>query len=168
MSDALFRAKKEKRWPLFLILAMLSVFTLPAAWYWWSFERLNALDLRQTRQRESVMAPLESQVGSRLANWKTARADVASVQEKIKAMGETPEQWSHRSLMIDNQRMSRVEVEQYLHGLTNDDRNLLAPTAINIRASKAGESVFVRHKGLDKADALVVTIKADLYTRGAP
>jgi hypothetical protein len=168
MAGELLRSLKGKHWSLSMILAMLSVFTLPAAWYWWSLERLSALDLQQTRQRESVTAPLASQVGSRLSSWKAAQANVASFQEKIKSMGETPAQWSHRSITIDNQRMSRVEAEQYLRDLTNDDRNLLAPTTISIRAAKAGESVIVEHKGLDKSDALVVTIKADLYTRGAP
>ena len=167
MASDLLRSEKGKRWSFSLILAMLSVLTLPAAWYWWSLERLSALDLQQTRQRESVMAPLESQVGTHLSSWKAAQANVASVQEKIKAMGETPDQWPHRSITIDNQRMSRVEVEQYLRDLTNDDRNLLVPTTINVRAAKAGESVFLLHQGLDRADALVVTIKADLYTRGA-
>lgn len=166
MSDVMFRVMSNKRWPLSWVLAAMSVVTLPAAWYGWSFERLSVHDLQQLNQREAVMAPLESQVALRLSSWKSTQANITSVQEKIKAIGETPEQWSHRSITIDNQRMSRVEVEQYLHGLVTNDRSLLVPATINVRAVKAGESVFVSHQGLDSSDSLMVSIKADLYTRG--
>jgi len=165
MPEAPLRTAKGKRWSLYLILAMLSVVTLPAAWYWRSLERLNALDLRQIRQRESVMAPLENQVRERLLQWKAAQSSVTTAQDKVKMAGEMPDHWSHRSIMIDNQRMSRVELEQYLREMTTDERNLFVATTINVRASKTGDSVFVDHQGLDAADGLVVTIKASLYTR---
>lgn len=161
-------AVKAKRWQLSWVLAMLSIAALPSAWYWWSFERLSARELQQTLKREAVVGPLETQVNSHLAGWKAAQANVASVQEKIKKMGETPDQWSHRTITIDNQRMSRVEVERYLQELSTDERNLLVPASINVRAAKPGESIFVSHQGQDSADALVVTIKAELYTRSAP
>ncbi|MFZ4480732.1 MAG: hypothetical protein ACOYNZ_12655 [Rhodoferax sp.] len=144
---------------------MLSVAALPGAWYWWSVERLSAQGLRQTLQREAVVAPLEKQVLSHLADWKSAQANIASVQERIKSMGETPDQWSHRTITIDNQRMSRVEVERYLNDLGTDQNNLLVPAGINVRAAKPGESIFATHRGQDSADALTVTIKAELYTR---
>ena len=160
------RFARWKRLPLSWGLAVLSVAALPGAWYGWSLERQSALELQQALQREAVMAPLESQVADHLASWKTAQANVASVREKIKSMGEMPEQWSHRTITMDNKRMSRVEVERYLRDLGNDGRNLLVPTSINIQAAKPGESVFAVHKGQDSADALIVTIKAELYTRG--
>lgn len=159
------RTSIGKRWPLYSILAMLSVLTLPAAWYWRSVERLAALDLQQIRQHESVMAPLETQVGERLSRWQAAQADTGRVHNEILRVGETPDQWSQRSITIDNQRMSRQEFEKYLGDLVTDERNLFVPTAVNVRASKSGESVFVAHQGLDAADALIVTIKAGLYTR---
>lgn len=165
MPEALLRTSKGKRWSIYLILATLSVVTLPAAWYWRSLERLNALDLQQIRQRESVMAPLENQVGERLLRWKAAQSSVTTVQDKAKVAGEMPDQWSHRSIMIDNQRMSRVELEQYLREMTTDERNLFVVTTINVQASKTGDSVFVDHQGLDTTNGLVVTIKASLYTR---
>ena len=167
MARDLFRMAQGKRWPLSWVLAALSVATLPAAWYGWSVERLSARSLQQSIQRETVMAPVEGQVASRLSSWKTAQANVATVQEKIKSIGETPDQWSHRSVTIDNQRMSRIELEQYLRDLTTDDRNLFVPTTVNVKAAKADSSIFVLHQGMDSSDALVVTIKADLYTRGA-
>jgi hypothetical protein len=167
MAPTLLRAAQWKRLPLSLTLAVLSIATLPAAWYWWSVERLSAQNLQQTSQRESVMAPLEGQVSQHLAGWKSAQANVASVQEKIKSLGESPDQWSHRSITIENQRMSRTDVEVYLRDLVTNDRNLLVPSTINIRVAKPDDSVFVVHQGLDSADALIVTIKADLYTRGA-
>ena len=112
------------------------------------------------------MAPLESQVIDHLASWKTAQANVASVREKIKSMGEMPDQWSQRTITMDNKRVSRIEVEHYLRDLSNDGRNMLVPAIINIQAAKPGESVFAIHKGQDSAEALIVTIKAELYTRG--
>ena len=165
MTPEPLRTSKGKRWSLYLILALASVLTLPAAWYWRSIERLKALDLQQVRQRESVMAPLEAQVSARLLRWKAAQANVTMLQEKVKVAGETPDQWSHRGITIDNQRMSRVELEHYLRDLTTDQRNQFVATTINVRVAKVGESVFVVHQGKDSADALVVTIKANLYTR---
>lgn len=165
MTEAPLRTSKGKRWSLYLMLAMLSVVTLPAAWYWRSLERLSALDVQQILQRESAMAPLESQVGQRLLRWNAAQSSVSAVQEKAKVAGETPDQWSHRSITIDNQRMSRVELDQYLREMTTDERNLFVATTISVRTAKTGDSVFVDHQGLDAADALVVTIKASLYTR---
>jgi hypothetical protein len=150
------------------VVAMLSIFALPAAWYWWSYERVSARQLQQLHQRELVLAPLESKVSSRLAGWKSVQASLASVKEKIKATGESPDLWTRRTITIDNQHMSRVEAEQYLRDLTNNEHNLLVPAAILVRASKPGESVFTSHQGQDGADALLVTIKADLYTRGIP
>lgn len=150
------------------VMAMISVLALPAAWYWWSYERASARELQQLRKRESVLAPLESQVSTRLAGWKSAQANVASVQETIKSTGETPGQWTRRTITIDNQNMSRVEAEQYLRDLTNDERTLLVPTALLVRALKPNESVFTIHQGQDSMGALVVTIKADLYTRSTP
>ena len=161
-------AVKSKRWQVSWVLAMLSVAALPSAWYWWSLERLSARALQQTLQLEAVVAPLENQVTAHLSNWKAALSGVAAVQEKVKTSGEAPQQWSHRSITIDNQRMSRVEVERYLRELRTDERNLLVPSSLNVRAAKPGESVFAVHQGQDSADALVVTIKAELYTRSAP
>jgi hypothetical protein len=155
-----------KRLPLSWGLAVLSVAALPGAWYGWSLERQRAHELQRSLQREAVMAPLESQVIDHLASWKTAQANVASVREKIKSMGEMPDQWSQRTITMDNKRMSRIEVEHYLRDLSNDGRNMLVPAIINIQAAKPGESVFAIHKGQDSAEALIVTIKAELYTRG--
>ena len=160
-------AVKSRRWQLSWTIAVLSVAALPAAWYWWSLERLSASELQQTLRREAVVAPLEGQVNSHLSSWKAAQANLASVQERVKTMGEVPNQWSRRTITIDNQRMSRVEVESYLLSLRNDQRTLLVPSSIHIRASKPGESLYVTHRGQDSADALVVTIKAELFTRGA-
>lgn len=168
MSNAVANALKSARWQLPWVLALLSVAALPGAWYWWSLERLSARALQQTLQREAVVAPLESQVTTHLANWKAAQAGVTAVQEKIKTSGEAPQQWSQRSITIDNQRMSRVEVERYLRELRTDERSLLVPSSLNVRAAKPGESIFAAHQGQDSADALVVTIKAELYTRSTP
>ena len=167
MSVTLLRAAQRKRLPLSLVLAVLSIATLPAAWYWWSVERLSAQALQQASQRELIMSPLESQVSQNVAGWKSAQSNVASVQEKIKTLGEAPDQWSHRSITIENQRMSRIDVEVYLRDLVTNNHNLLVPSTISIRAAKPGDSVFIVHQGLDGADALIVTIKADLFTRGA-
>ncbi len=159
-------AVKPKRWQVAWILAMLSVVALPAAWVWWSFERLSARELQQILQREAVVAPLQTQVTARLANWKSALANVAAVQERTRTMGESPDQWSRRTITIDNQRMSRVELERYLVDLSNGQQKLLVPTSINVRSAKPGESIFAVHQGQDSADALLVTVKAELYTRG--
>jgi hypothetical protein len=167
MTGDVFSGTLRKRWGLTWLLAVLSIAALPLAWYWWSLERVSARELQQVRTRESVVAPLESLVNTHLAGWKTAQANVASVQEKIKSMGEAPDQWSRRTITIDNQRMSRQEVEKYLRDLTNDERNVLVLNTLSIRAAKPAESVFATHKGQDSPDSLVVIIKADLYTRGA-
>lgn len=120
------------------------------------------------QQRASVMLPLEGQVNAHLAAWAGAQANVADVKEKIRSVGEWPELWARRTITIENQRMSRAEVEKYLGELANNDRSLLVPSTINIRVAKPAESVFVAHQGLDSAEALVVTIKAELYTRSSP
>ena len=166
-NDSSGAAVKLKRWQVSWILAMLSVAALPSAWYWWSLERLSAREFQQTLQREAVVAPLQARVTFRLANWKSAMANVTSVQERIRTMGESPDLWSRRTVTIDNQRMSRVEVERYLADLSSGQDRLLLPSSINVRAARPGESMFVAHQGQDSADALLVTVKAELFTRGA-
>jgi hypothetical protein len=146
---------------------VLSIIALPAAWYWWSQERVDARWLEQSLRREAAMEPMEGRVASNLSAWKLALANVATVQEKVKFMGEVPEQWTKRSITLDNQRMSRVEAQKYLRELTNDEQNLMLPSTIFVKAAKPGESLFAADQGQDAPESLIVTIKADLYSRGA-
>lgn len=128
---------------------------------------MDAQWLQLSLRRESAMEPLEGRVASNLSAWKSALANDAPVQEKIKSMGEVPGQWTQRSITLDNQRMSRVEAQKYMSELTNDNQNLLIPSTIFVKAAKPGESLFATDQRQDAPEALIVTIKADLYSRVA-
>lgn len=168
MPAAVPRRAPAKRWSVSWALAAASVLALPLSWYWWSAERAKAAGLQQARQHASVLAPLQSRVAAQLAEWGSVRADGAAMQQKLESLGEVPQRWQRRSITIEKERMSRVEAERYLHELVSDERALFLPSAILIKAARQEESVFAVHQGQDSPDALVVTIKADLYTRSEP
>jgi hypothetical protein len=161
------RPASGRRWYALCLLAAIAIVSLPLTWYWWNVERLRGREIQQLRQQVASGVPLQQQVTARIAEWNLAQANTAAMREKVRALGEEPGQWQHRTITIESQRMSRVEAERYLRDLTNNQRSVFVPTVIHLKAAKANESVFSPHQGLDSADALQVTIKADLYARSA-
>jgi hypothetical protein len=162
------RPASGRRWYAPWLLTAIAIVSLPLAWYWWKVEQVSALRIQQLQQRAASGVPLQERVTARIAEWKRAQAATAVMSGDVQALGEEPDQWQHRTITIDSQRMSRVEAERYLRDLTNNQRSVFVPTVIHLKATKANESVFSVHQGLDSADALQVTIKAGLYTRNAP
>lgn len=150
------------------LAAAISIVSVPACAYWWSAECAQAERLQQLRQREAVLQPLEGQVSTRLASWKGTQAKVDSAMDAVTRQGESAEQWQRRTLTIENQRMSRSEVEQYLAELVTNEHSLFLPSTLYLKAARPQESVFTAHQGQDSPGAIIVTIKADLFTRSKP
>lgn len=161
------RGASHRRWQAPWLLAIAAIVSLPLAWSWWSVERVSARAIQQLQQRSAASLPLEAQVSSRIRQWQSSQAATSNVQDRIRVAGEEPGQWQRRTITIESQRMSRAEAERYLRDLTNNERSVFMPSVIHLKAAKASESVFSVHQGQDSADALQVTIKADLYTRAA-
>jgi hypothetical protein len=76
-----------------------------------------------------------------------------------------PANWQSQTITLEHQPMSRREAERYLHDLSAGDHRWLVPNVIHLRAASASESLFGVHQGLDASGALLVTVKAELYTR---
>lgn len=150
------------------LLAAIAIVALPASWSWWSLERAAAERVRLGRDSQAAMAPLHERVASRIRQWQSLRDRTAAVQQQLAGRGETPDRWEQRSITVEGQRMSRTEAEQYLRGLMTTGDTLLVPSAIHLKAGRPGDSVFAEHQGQDHPEALVVTIKADFYTRRVP
>lgn len=149
------------------VLAAASVVTLPLSWLWWSHEQAHAAALRQEARRDTSLAPLTEQIGARVAAWSALREQVPARGEQLRQLGEAPATWARRTITVENQKMSRVEADQYLRELFSSEQSLFAPSVINIRA-QPGQSIYAVLRGQDQPDALAVTLRADLYTRGAP
>lgn len=66
---------------------------------------------------------------------------------------------------IENQRMSRVEVDRVLDGLSQNTEGIFMPEAFMVRAEKAGDEIFVKNSAEDSADSLVLTIKGETVPR---
>lgn len=144
------------------LLAGVPVLALPLAWRWWSHEQAQLSSLRGELRREADLLPLSRQVVERVAAWRLLSARPIAAQD-----GDAPDAWARRTLTVDNQKMSRAEADQYLRALHSSGTTLFAPSVVTVRAP-AGESIYAALQGQDRADALAVTLHAELYARSAP
>ena len=147
------------------VLAAAAMLALPASWYWWSVERATAERLARAQRGQAALAPVHGRVSERIRDWEKLRANAAAAEKILTRLGDAPQLWQRRTVTVENQRMSRAEAEQYLQGLSAGEDSLLVPSAILLKAGKPGGSVFGAHRGQDAPDALLATIKADIYTR---
>ena len=149
------------------LLSFIAVLSLPASWWWLQHERATALrmdeEMRQMRAQDEVAQRVERE----LSDWARMRVQLDEVYQRVEQADELPEAWTRRAVSIDSQRMSRADAERYLSDLRPDADRVLIAEAIHLRVARRGESLFVEHGGQDQADALLVTIKAELHARGA-
>jgi hypothetical protein len=147
---------------------LLALLALPLVGYQWGVARQEAEQLRAELRRQSLQAPALSRAESGLKAWAAAVAEVAPTRDRLQVLGETPSQWQSQSITLENQAMSRREAELYLRDLQNTGDRMLVLSAFHLRPAVAGESVFVANQGLDRAGALALTLKAELFTRKLP
>lgn len=146
-------------------LAAVAMVTLPASAWWLGYEKAMANRISQQAQRQSVTGPLAGLIEGHLQEWAKVRGGAEAAEASLKAMGEQPELWGHRSITVENQKMSRREADEYLSGLVNTGNTLFVPSAANVRAAIPGESVFVPNQIMDNPGALLVTVKGELYSK---
>lgn len=160
------RAGRAKK--LAWALSLLAVLSVPVAWYSWSTARQQASDLASAAVRQAAVQPVLREAQARLGAWASLMAEVAPTRELLKGLGEVPGQWQSQTVALENQPMSRREAERYLLDLQSNEQRVLAATAIHLRPAQAGESLFAEHQGQDARGALLVTVKAELFTRKLP
>lgn len=149
-----------------LVFAFATI-SLVAAGFWLGHE-LKSLRAHQQRQAEyQTLAELHGKVRKNLAGWDASSAALAHALKDLASQRELPEQWTRRTLSIENQAMSRAEADRYFAGLSRTRSSVSLPSAVNVRVAKPTDSVFVDHQGLDGPAAVIVTIKAEQLSKGA-
>jgi hypothetical protein len=150
-----------------LALGVMAIVTLPAS-SWWLVQQQKAWNAASEQiASEQRLASVRQQIDARLKQWTVAEQGNGRALQQARQSGNAPELWARRSIQVENQKMSRHDADSYLRGLSNGERGLFVPTAVNLRAANAGEGVFAANSGNDRPDALVVTIKGDYYSRPA-
>ena len=158
------RFPKRVTW-FFSLLAILS---LPLAWIQWSSARYAGAETEAAQERQAAQALSLRATESLLQTWSTVVSSVVPTRERLSALGETPLQWESQTINLENQAMSRHEAERYLQDLQGNADRVLVLSAFNLRSTDALESVFAAHQGLDRAGALMLTVKGELFTRKTP
>lgn len=149
-------------------LSLGAVLLVPLTLLHWQSARQQATSLAGSHQRHAALAPVVKAAESRLSAWGLAVAELAPTRERLQNLGEMPGSWQSQTITLEHQPMSRREAERYLHDLSSGDQRWLVPSAIHLRAASASESLFGVQQALDAPGALLVTVKAELFTRKVP
>ncbi|MBY0242725.1 MAG: hypothetical protein K2X55_25770 [Burkholderiaceae bacterium] len=157
----------QRRPRLVSALVIAAVVSLPLSYLWWSKENAAYRALQADARRAAALQPLGSQVQQASRNWQALQIQASAAQQQLQQAGVAMEGWARRSIAAENQKMSRADADVFLRDLYSSQHTLFFPSVVDVKANVPGESIFAAGDVVDRADAVIVNMKAELYTRGA-
>lgn len=138
---------------------------LPLAMYQSSKWHMQAISYGNQLERSTALKAIAARAVEHMKNWSEVRNRIPLPESDARAAAGDAAKTTQMGVSIENQRMSRVEADHVLDGLSHNTDGLFIPDAFLIRATKHGEGIFVENASEDFPDSLALTIKGEFSSK---